>query len=69
MPRLLRPPQVRVVPKDGEITISLDINITIDGNVVTVNETVKKSVTEDDDAPPPMFIPDLSSGVKVDFGK
>lgn len=62
--------QVRIVPRDGEIEITLNINITVDGKVVASaeNENVRVTVHEEEETKP--MIPDFVSGLKLKlFGK
>lgn len=70
MPRVIRPTQIKVVPRDGEIEITLNINITLDGKIVASADEAETEVTatEEDDETNYM-IPDFSSGLKLDFGK
>lgn len=62
--------KIKVVPRDGELEITVNINITIDGQVTaTVDEPSvakepAKSVKEGN-----FFVPDFSSGAKLNFGK
>jgi hypothetical protein len=71
MPQIVRQPKtsVRIVPREGEIEITLNINITIDGQVATVNaQGVATSEKEEiKDAEP--LVPDFFSGGKLKFGK
>lgn len=62
--------EVKIVPRDGEIHITLDVNITVDGKVATVvaeQTSDKKPISRENDTP--KFIPDFRSGHKLDFGK
>jgi len=73
MPQIVKPPTkttVRVVPKDGELEITLNINITVDGKVSATadNAEVTALSQPDEDEAAPM-IPDFTSGVKLNFGK
>lgn len=65
MPQLIRPATIKVVPKDGEIEITLNINITVDGQVTANAEggsisslSVKE---ENDDDKVQYAIPDFTS--------
>lgn len=56
MPQLIRPATtVKVAPKDGELEITVNINITVDGNVTasseggTVSSLSVKNDKDDDD--------------------
>lgn len=68
MPQLIRPAyKVKIAPKDGEIEITLNINITVDGKVTTTAENAAVIEEEENKM---QFIPDLSSGMKLpSFGK
>ena len=59
--------QVRVVPRDGELVITLDINISIDGKVQASSENA--DVTVDDEDHVDHVVPEFVSGLKLDFGK
>lgn len=66
MPQLIRPATIRVVPRDGEIEINLNICISIDGNGIVE----KTSIENQQEDKVEMVIPDFLSGVKLDsFGK
>ncbi len=74
MPQLIRPTtKVTVVPRDGELEITLNIHITVDGEVVATAEggSVKsvKTFSKDDDDKVPHIMPDFGSGFKLNFGK
>lgn len=52
MPQRIKPStKVKIVPKDGEIEITLNINITVDGKLVATatNADVIKQQTESED--------------------
>lgn len=71
MAQLISPTQtvVKVVPRDGEIEITLNINITLDGQVSTCvadKEEPEKSEKEEKKLD---LMPDFSSGFKLNFGK
>jgi len=73
MPQIVKQPktQIRIVPKDGEIEITLNINITIDGQL-TANAIDAQSVSvleKDKEKDAELMIPDFFSGVKLKFGK
>lgn len=63
---------VRIVPQEGELEITVNINITLDGQVVTtvndpgvaIQEKREKSQKESS-----FLMPDFSSGAKLNFGK
>ncbi len=72
MPQIVKQPktQIRVVPKEGEIEITLNINISIDGQMVTTGMTAQSVPVQQEqekDADP--LIPDFFSGAKLKFGK
>jgi hypothetical protein len=72
MPQIVKQPrtQIRVVPRDGEIEITLNINITVDGEVTasSVNAQSVSVIKEEEEEAKPM-IPDFFSGAKLKFGK
>ncbi len=74
MPQLIKPTTVvKVVPKEGELEITLNINITIDGKVVASADqaqevTVLKTKEEEDKVQ--HIMPNFTSGLKLGtFGK
>lgn len=68
MPQLIKPStKVKIVPKDGEIEITLNINISVDGKVSASADKADVMVEEEDKTP--HIIPDFFSGQKLDFGK
>jgi hypothetical protein len=71
MVQLIKPStKVKVVPKDGELEITLNINITVDGKVVASAENADvKTLSEDVEEKAPHIIPDFFSGTKLSFGK
>ena len=74
MAKLTKPSSVKVVPKDGEIEITININISVDslmsGEGLTIQSSpTVKSVPKYDDDKVDLMIPDFASGFKVDFGK
>jgi hypothetical protein len=73
MPRIVRPnqTQIKVVPRDGEIEITLNINITVDGEITASSEqaeVVAQKVKAEEDKVE-RVIPDFMSGMKLKFGK
>lgn len=69
MPTIIRPTsKVKIVPKEGEIEITLNINISVDGKVVASSEEADVSVQQVEEKVPHM-IPDFFSGMKLNFGK
>jgi hypothetical protein len=71
MPRLIRSAnKVQIVPKDGEIEITLNINISIDGQLQASADNADVKVIQEEDEKAEMMIPDFSSGFKLNkFGK
>jgi hypothetical protein len=72
MPQIIRPAaKVKIVPKEGEIEITLNINITVDGQIVATGENAKSVRVEEEnkEEKSPFIIPDFSSGLKLNFGK
>ena len=80
MAQLIQPGSVKIVTKDGEITvkIEIDLNINLHQNGSTiidgssnikdaVNIPVNKQNKQDDDAA--WMIPDFKSAEKIKFGK
>jgi hypothetical protein len=68
MPQLIKPStKVKIIPKDGEIEITLNININLEGKVSAVADNAE--VLVDDEEKVPHIIPDFSSGLKLNFGK
>ena len=60
--------KIRIVPRDGEIEITLNINIALDGKIIAFADEANVTTVSDEDETP-TFIPDFSSGKKLDFGK
>lgn len=74
MPQIVKPQtqtKIKVVPKDGELEITLNINISVDGVVSATAEGAEvksvKEETQECEASP--LIPDFTSGIKLSFGK
>lgn len=68
MPQRISPStKIKVVPKDGEIEITLNVNISVDGAVTATAPNANVSVEKEDDAVEPL-IPDFSSGSSKIFG-
>jgi hypothetical protein len=61
--------KVRIVPRDGEVEITLNINITLDGKLTAMSDDAAVTTLSDEDDVVPTFIPDFGSGKKLDFGK
>lgn len=73
MVQFIRPAtKIKVVPRDGELEIILNINITVDGNIMTTVEgakVVEPGQTGGADDKTDLLVPDFSSGFKIDFGR
>lgn len=76
MPQIIKPTTIKVVPRDGELEITLNIHITVDGQVQAMVENAEKvSVTQEEKSDDERmfdsrhFIPNFGSGVKLNFGK
>lgn len=73
MPQLINPTtKIKVVPRDGELEITLNINITVDGKVLaSANnaDVLDVSVQKSEEDKSPHIIPDFFSGTKLNFGK
>lgn len=69
MPQIVRPAhsKVKVVPRDGQLEITLNINISIDGKVTATSEEAEVLSVPKDEVEP--AIPDFVSGFKLKFGK
>lgn len=59
--------QIRVVPRDGELVITLDINISVDGKVQASAENADVTVEDEDHVD--HVVPEFVSELKLDFGK
>jgi hypothetical protein len=69
MPRLIKPAtKIKVVPKDGELEITLNININVDGKLTASSDEADVSVGEEEEKTP-HIIPDFFSAKKLEFGK
>lgn len=65
-----QPTRIKIVPRDGEIEITLNIHITVDGKVAATAEGATVSTVQDKDDKPAHIIPDFFSGMKLNsFGK
>jgi len=70
MSQLIKPTtKVKIVPRDGELEITLNINITVDGKVTASAENAEVSVLKEKEEKTERVIPDFFSGMKLDFGK
>lgn len=65
----VRKSKVKIVPRDGELEITLNINISLDGVVTAAANNADVSVQKEEDEEVPTFIPDFSSAKKLNFGK
>lgn len=70
MPQLIRPQEVRVITKEGEIQVSLviDLNINLSGGVEATSVKVKE-VSEKLKEETEWAIPDFQPTPKIAFGK
>lgn len=74
MAHLIQPNSVKVVTKDGEVTVSLQIDLNINlnqngtftDNGTNVNAKVSSKKTDDEVA---WVIPDFKPSEKINFGK
>jgi hypothetical protein len=70
MPQLIKPStKVKIVPKDGELEITLNINISVDGKVVASADKADVFAEQEQEEKVPHIIPDFFSGNKLNFGK
>lgn len=72
MVQLVRGTKVKVIPKEGELEVTLNININIDGEVTASSDeahvrTIKKEPEKEEEVE--RLIPNFTSGVKLNFGK
>lgn len=61
--------KVMVVPRDGELEITLNINITVDGKVTASADSADVHMLQEDDDKVDHLVPDFTSGVQLKFGK
>jgi hypothetical protein len=70
MSQLIKPStKVKIVPRDGELEITLNINITVDGKVTASADNAEVSILKEKEEKTERVIPDFFSGMKLDFGK
>lgn len=72
MPQHIRPKtKVKVVPKEGELEITLNINISVDGKVSATSDDAKVEEVHEEkkEEKTPFVVPDFKSGLKLPFGK
>jgi hypothetical protein len=75
MANLISPQNVQIVTKDGEmtVTIKLDLNINLNGDLANLTtqttDTVKQQVNNNKEEEPEWLIPDFASSKKINFGK
>jgi len=74
MPQLIKPNDVKIVTKDGEvkISISLDLNINmgeISGGVNILKSDVESKTTKKEEDKIQWAIPDFAPTEKINFGK
>lgn len=61
MAQIIKPTKIRIVPRDGELEITVNINVNVDGKVTTDDQQ-----KEEKDI---FIVPDFGSGMKLSFGK
>jgi len=61
--------KVMIVPRDGQLEITLNINITVDGKVVASSDDAEVRMAQDESEKTNHLIPDFVSGLKLKFGK
>ena len=63
---LIRSPKtkVKVVPREGELEITLNINISVDGQLTASSENAEVSIQSEEEKVDPI-IPDFDSGGKL----
>lgn len=69
MPQLIKPTKIKVTPKDGELEITLNINVSVDGQVTTSAQKADVAVGDQEEEKTPHIIPDFFSATKLNFGK
>jgi hypothetical protein len=74
MPQLIKPNDVKIVTKDGEvkISISLDLNINmgeISGGVNILKSDIESKATKKEEDKIQWAIPDFTPAEKINFGK
>lgn len=69
MPQIIKPKQVQIVTKDGEVSvhITLDVNLNISGHTITGSDPVAEKKREPEQETE-WLIPEFSSS-KIKFGK
>lgn len=68
MPKHNRPTKIKVVPKDGEIEITLNININVDGISVST-EDAEELCEEQSEEKVLYALPEFGPTKKINFGK
>jgi hypothetical protein len=72
MPQLIRPQEVKIVTKDGEVQVSIILDLNINLNSSGLQVTAQGRVAEEQEKPkedPHWAIPDFGSSTKINFGK
>jgi hypothetical protein len=74
MPQLIKPNDVKIVTKDGEvkISISLDLNINmgeISGGINILKSDAESKTTKKEEDKIQWAIPDFTPAEKINFGK
>jgi hypothetical protein len=69
MAQHINPHKIRIVPRDGELEITLNINISVDGQLSASSQQAEVLPVINEEEPAEPLLPDFMSGVSVDFGK
>lgn len=72
MPQLIRPGSVKIMTQDGEVQVSISLELTINLNTDGVKvsaQAVEGKVVEKPQEKDEWMIPDFGSSPKLNFGK
>jgi hypothetical protein len=74
MPQLIKPGDVKIITKDGEvkISISLDLNINmgeVSGGVGILKSNIEQKINKKEEDKVQWAIPDFAPTEKINFGK
>ena len=76
MPQLIKPKEVKIITQDGEVQVSISLELTINLNTDGLNVTTQKTeaIIKKEKEPITLesndwLIPDFDASPKVDFGK
>lgn len=73
MPQLIRPQEVKIITKDGELQVSivLELNINLNGGGLDVTAQARevRPVDKHKEEEMQWAIPDFGTSPKIDFGK